>query len=239
MILALTLEPRATAPATPPRITITFLRGRRTTLSGEGDGRDITVVMISKPGKDLTAAKGWRSIFLISCLLNLMDKVVAKTLQQLDVFYHGHFGSRKGKAAMDMAIQATTEAQLSLKKGKQVAWALGDVKSAFNYVLKNTVLAKLKGYRGCEGLTRYIHWFFQPRQATISWDGENWGTTVVEASVPQGSPLSPVVFLIAIAKALEDADIQIARDFPTHLVKTYSYVDNFNCTAREKDNPPG
>ena len=167
-----------------------------------------------------------------------MDKVVAKSLQQLDVFHHGQFRSRKGKAAMDMVIQATTEAQLSLKKGKQVAWALGDVKSAFNYVQKNTVLDKLRGH-GCEGLTRYIHWFFQPRQATLSWDGENRGTTIVGAGVPQGSPLSPVVFLIAIAKVLEDADTRIAREFPTHLVKTYSYVDDFNCTAREKDTPPG
>ena len=54
---------------------------------------------------------------------------------------------------------------------------------------------------------------------------------------PQGSPLSPVIFLIAIAKVLEDADTQIAREFPSHHVKVYSYVDDFNCTAREKDTP--
>ena len=102
--------------------------------------------MIPKTGKDLTATKGWRPIVLISCLLKLMDKVVASKLQHLDIFHPRQFDSRKGKAAMDMAIQATTEAQLSLKKGKQAAWVLGDIKSAFNFVQKDFVLAKLRGH---------------------------------------------------------------------------------------------
>ena len=75
------------------------------------------------------------------------------------------------------------------------------------------------------------------RQATITWDGEARGTTIIEAGVPQGSPLSPVVFLIAVARALEDADKRIQSEIPTHSVKTYSYsyVDDFNCTARENE----
>ena len=44
-----------------------------------------------------------------------------------------------------------------------------------------------------------------------------------------------MIFLIAVAKALEDADLRISREIPTHKVKVYSYVDDFNCTAREKD----
>ena len=161
-----------------------------------------------------------------------MDKVVASELQQLNIFHPGQSGSRKGKAAMDMAIQATIEAQLSLNQGKQAAWALRDIKSTFNYVQKDTVLrlAKLMGHKG---LTRYIHWFFQPRQAMITWNGEARGTTTIGAGVPQGSPLSPVTFIIAVAKALEDADKRILREIPTHSVKTYFYVDDFNCTTRE------
>ena len=60
-------------------------------------------------------------------------------------------------------------------------------------------------------------------------------TTSVGAGIPQGSPLSPVVFLIVIAKVLEDADERILRQIPTYTVKTYSYVDDFNCTARENE----
>ena len=108
------------------------------------------------------AAKGWRPIVLINCLLKLMDKVVANELQQLPLFHHGQYGSRKGRSAIDIAIQATTEAQLGKTKGKGCAWALGDIKSAFNYTRKVNVLDRLlsKGHQDTEGLRQYIHWFY-------------------------------------------------------------------------------
>ena len=65
-----------------------FLTGRRTILLGKGDGREVTVVMIPKEGKDLTRAKGWRPIMLINCLLKLMDKVVANELQNVGLTVH-------------------------------------------------------------------------------------------------------------------------------------------------------
>ena len=138
-----------------------FLKGRRTILSSTGDNRDLTVVMILRIGKDKSTVKGWRPIVLMSCLLNLMDKVVADNLQMLPAFHHGQFGSRKAKSAIDMAIQAVTEVQLLTTNRKQAAWALGDIKSAFNYVQKASVISRLEGLQGDQqGLISYIHWFF-------------------------------------------------------------------------------
>lgn len=78
----------------------------------------------------------------MNCVLKLMDKVVANELQQMDDLFHcGQFGSRKGRAAMDMAIQATTEAQLEMAKGKGCHGNY--IKSAFNYTRKDTVLARI------------------------------------------------------------------------------------------------
>ena len=141
-----------------------FLRGKRTLLSRAGDGRNIIVIMIPKTGKDLSKAKGWRPIVLINCLIKLMDKVVANKLQNLLVFHHGQYGFRKGKSAMNMVIQATTEAQLEKAKGKSCIWALGDIKLAFNYTWKENLLDKLGRLERTqvEGLIRYIYWFYQP-----------------------------------------------------------------------------
>ena len=159
-----------------------FLKGKRPVAD---DNRDITVVMIPKVGKDQSTVKGWRPIVLMSCLLKLMDKVVASELQMLPAFHPRQFGSRKGKAAIDMAIQAVSETQLSITNGRQAAWALGDIKSTFNYVQKDSVIAKLEGLQGeHQGLICYIHWFFQPRKAKITWDGDTKGHTTVSAGVP-------------------------------------------------------
>lgn len=82
----------------------------------------MTVVMIPKEGKDLTRAKSWRPIVLMSCLLKLMDKVVANMIQGEDQLLHpGQYGSTKGREVMDMAIQAASEAHLGQKTGNQVA----------------------------------------------------------------------------------------------------------------------
>ena len=209
------------------------MRSRRSLLSGGGDGREVTVVMIPQEGKDLSKAKGWRPIVLMNCLLRLKDKVVANELQQLDLFHQEQFRSRKAKAAIYMAIQ---EAQLEMVKGKGCAWALGDI----NYTRTDTVLARLrqKQYPDADGLTRYIHWFYQPQKAELTWDGEVRTVTTVKSGIPQGSPLPPVPFLIGVAKVLEDADLRIHREIPSHQVKIYSYVDDFNCTARQNSTAP-
>ena len=210
-----------------------FLGGKKTILSGTGDGREITVVMIPKPGKDSSKAKGWRPIVLINCLLKLMDKVVASELQTLPVFHHGQYGSRKGKNAMDMVIQATSEAQLERSRGQACAWALGDIKSAFNYTRKANVIDRLATQKA-EGLVRYIHWFYQPRMADITWDGETRASAItIKSGVPQGSPLSPVLFLVGVAKAFDNADMRIQKEITSHRVNIYSYVDDFNCTTEK------
>ena len=60
---------------------------------------------------------------------------------------------------MDMGIQATTEAQLEKTKGKGCMWALGDIRSAFNYTRKANVLDRIAKAQGTEGIRRYVHWF--------------------------------------------------------------------------------
>lgn len=89
-----------------------FLRGKSSILSGTGDGREVTVVIIPKEGKDRTKAKGWRPIVLIDCLLKLIDQVVVamERQQREPLFPQGQYGSRKGKSSIDMVIQATTQA---------------------------------------------------------------------------------------------------------------------------------
>lgn len=74
-----------------------------------------------------------------------------------------------------------------------------------------------------------------PRPTELTWNGEVRATTPTKTGVPQGSPLSPVLVLIGVAGAIENADNRIPHEIPSHQIKTYSYVDDFNCTARSKE----
>ena len=72
----------------------------------------------------------------------------------------------------------------------------------------------------------------------MTWNGEASTTTVINSGIPQGSPLSTVLFLIGVAKVYEDADLRIHREITSHTVQTYSYVDDFHCTARKNPAAP-
>ena len=56
---------------------------------------------------------------------------------------------------------------------------------------------------------------------------------MVKSRVPQGSPLSPVLFLIGVARALENVDTRIKREITDHKIRIYSYVDDFNYTTEQ------
>lgn len=35
-----------------------------------------------------------------------------------------------------------------------------------------------------KGLVRYVHWFYQPREAVLIWDGESRTMTTIKSGVP-------------------------------------------------------
>ena len=73
--------------------------------------------------------------------------------------------------------------------------------------------------------TGYLQDFFRAREFTIEWDGKVRGTGRTNVGTPQGSPLSPAVFLIFMAPILEAMENRIKMT--TRLeVELPSYVDD-------------
>ena len=70
-----------------------------------------------------------------------------------------------------------------------------DVKGGF----QNVTWKGVKHVVQKEGLKKWAPWlgeFCKAREVIMSWDGMDRGVIQVERGVPQGSPLSPVVFLL-------------------------------------------
>ena len=59
--------------------------------------------------------------------------------------------------------------------------------------------------------------FFRARQFTISWDGKDRGNGRKNIGVPQGSPLSPVVFLMWMAPILEEMERRVRQGTGTDI----------------------
>ena len=92
-----------------------------------------------------------------------------------------------------------------------------DVKGAFDHVAKNQLLAILQKLRLPISLITWISSFLEDRLLRLSFDNQSEQFNSINTGIPQGSPISSILFLIYI------------RDlFPSlaTTVKALSYIDN-------------
>ena len=79
---------------------------------------------------------------------------------------------------------------------------------------------------------KWISWmegFFCERRFQIEWNGEKRGLGTTNVGVPQGSPLSPIIFLIFMAPILEEMETIMTQELNIH-IEIPSYVGDILCT---------
>ena len=116
--------------------------------------REMQVVFIPKPGRDLTLAKNWRPLNLINCVGKWGEKIVADRIQDFrgDLFHHLQFGSVKGRSAVDVLSRSVVKATRCIDEGGDVGWGFGEVKGGFQKVMVKEVLDCVAGVEGTIGL---------------------------------------------------------------------------------------
>ena len=193
--------------------------------------RDMRVVLIPKPGRDLTQTKNWRPQNLINCVGKLGEKVVADRIQQegSSILHHQQYASVRGRSAVDILYKSVVKARQCLDNGGSVGWAFWDVKGGFQSVRSAEVLNRIGR---CGPLRCWLSWlerFISPREFEVAWDGSVRGRGAATKGVPQGSPLSPVLFLVFMAPILEEMERRVKEEVGRVDVQFPSYVDDLHC----------
>ena len=100
------------------------------------------------------------------------------------------------------------------KKGRySQASVLGkDVISAFNNSNRNEILEAVRSHKAY--LVPYLARFMEERTFGVSWDGQERGKARMNQGLPQGSPLSPVLWCVSIAVVLRRIDQRCKRLIP-------------------------
>jgi hypothetical protein len=163
--------------------------------------RHAKIIPLKKPDKDdYTVAKAWRPISLLATLGKLLESVVAERISHAVETYgllpSNHFGARKQRSA-EQALLLLQEHIHTAWRGRKVASLISfDVKGAYNGVCKERLLQRMKARGIPQGLLRWINAFCSERTATIQVNEHcSEVHTLPQAGLPQGSPLSPILFL--------------------------------------------
>lgn len=161
-------------------------------------------ILLRKPNKlDYTLAKSYKVISLLNCLGKVTEKVATELLsdwcERENGLHEGQTGSRKHRSSIDAVARFVQHAQESWARGNKTGLLLMDVKGAFDHVSKNCLLQHME-MKDVEGnIISWVQSFLTDRRLQLVIDGHTGDTRPIQTGVPQGSPVSPILFAIYLS----------------------------------------
>ena len=180
-------------------------------------------VVLPKPNKeDYSIPKSYRVIALLNCLGKVLEKIIASRLSYLanttGLLHHTQLGGRKQRSAVDavLLLQHYIQQERSKRKGNVTSTLFLDIKGAFDHVSKPKLLSTMQRLDLPSTLVSWVSSFLSERVIRLMFDGRVQDETPVDIGIPQGSPISPILFLIYTRDVWQDRAFQI------------SYIDDFS-----------
>ena len=157
-------------------------------------------VVLKKPKKpDYTTPNAYRLIALLNSLGKGLEKVVATRLSFLaethSLLPPESFGARPGLSCEDALLAATSWIKSEKKKGRKVAAVALDVKGAFPSVVRTRLLSNLRRRGVPEEIISFVSSFLLNRSCFLVVDGVKSERMATDCGLPQGSPLSPILYI--------------------------------------------
>ena len=182
-------------------------------------------ILMEKPNKrDWALVKSYRVISLLNCLGKVVEKFVAEQLSQFceakEKLHKGQMRGRKNCSAIDVAALIIHKVYKTWEE-KQVAGALlMDVKGAFDHVSRAKLAQRMANLGIDNDLIVWTQSFLTGRSMELVIDGFTNPRQKVEAGIPQGSPVSPILFLIYISEVFSAVEAKLPN------VTCVSFVDD-------------
>ena len=171
--------------------------------------RQARTVVIRKPGKQSYEDPGaWRPIALLNTIGKIIEALTAARIKDAaekgGLLPDTQIGARTARST-DTAVELLTEQIHTVwKSPRHVASLLSlDLSGAFDTIhpIRLLDILRKKGYPGW--LVRWVRSFISDRTTTLVIQGQETERFNINFGVPQGSTLSPILFLLYASELLE------------------------------------
>ena len=159
------------------------------------------IVPIKKPNKPQDSLSGYRPISLLSCVSKILEKIIARRLywflyqenkvSHCQTAYKSESGTINALLALDEYITN------SISTKNHVSVISIDAEKAFDRIGIHTIIQQLQKWKIGPLILNFIKSFLTNRRITVRVNNVFSNTYNLDNGIPQGSPLSVVLFLIA------------------------------------------
>ena len=142
----------------------------------------------------------YRPISLLSHIGKIIEKLMHQGLnfflEQYNCYYPFQFGFRLNYSTNSALMSIVENIQTQVSNGEFAAGVSVDLRKAFDTVDHRILIRKLEHY-GVRGISKkWFRFYLTNRKQFVSIDTCNSATKTILTSVPQGSVLEPLLFLI-------------------------------------------
>ena len=158
--------------------------------------------MIQKPDKLPSLTTSYRPISLISSILKLFERIIGQRLrshlEQIGFINKHQSGFRRAKSTDDHLFRLSQSIIESFNRGEHVVAAFLDIEKTFGNVWHNGLRYKIFQLDLNTKMTCWLSDFLVGRVIQANVNGFLSNQINPKAGVPQGSVLSPLLFLIYV-----------------------------------------
>jgi len=179
-------------------------------------------IVLDKPGKpSYDSPSSFRVIVLLRTLSKILERIVASRLSAqttiCSLIHPLQCGSLPGRSTANAALVLQHNVESFHRLRYKVSTLLLDVKGGFDTVESASLLALLRRNGVSPYLVQWVGSFLRDRSCYLTFQGSPCLFAPISVGVPQGSPISPLLFLIYVSS--------LHLEVPRSLI--ISYVDDF------------
>ena len=199
------------------------------------DWKVATVVSIPKPEKDLLLASSYRPISLITCLSKCLEKIIATRLSWFtktkQLISPHQVAFKANQSCADALLHIDHYVNSALSAAQHVTILSIDFEKAFDRIGSHVILKTLKNWGVGPKMFNFIKSYLTNRRIRVRVNNTYSNIFQLYNGIPQGSPLSVVLFSIAFNEISKIINCHTNLDHCLYADDLYimcKYIDNHN-----------